>query len=343
MISTASPPGYGRQGGFALVIVLWVLAGLTVVAVSIAATVQSNGVSVKLLRERLRAERAFIDTSSRLKVIAATGAALPASYLSERGEVFLDGRPTQVSDDESVSLQDARGLISLESPGLPAWRRLLQYCGANADEAEKLQESLQDYVDSDSLRRLHGAERDDYRAVGLQPPRNAPLLSRQEIWRVLGWAELRERWQAKQCTDLITAGDVGTFNVNTAPLGALLARGDDPVKARALIDARQAGLPYVGGGLLDLGQGDNPMLRTGGRAGDRVRVLHQMRSIEWALQYDLQISLDEPGGPWRLLEVQVVPRRMLPGEASKFPPLDFVPSPQDLARLNALSVTPFGS
>lgn len=330
------------QGGFALVIVLWVLAGLTVVAVAIAATVHSNGVSVKLLKERLQAERAFIDTSSRLKVMSATGVALPASYLSERGELFLDGQATQISDEESLILQDARGLISLESPGLPAWRRLLQYCGASAEEAERLQESLQDYVDSDSLKRLHGAERDDYRAAGLPSPRNAPLLSRQEIWRVLGWAELRERWQAKHCTELITAGDVGALNANTAPLEAMLARGDDPVKARALIDARQAGLPSVDGGLLDLGQGGNPLLRGAARAGDRLRVVHQMRSIEWALQYDLQLSLDEPGGPWRLLEVQVVPKRVLLGETHKFPPPDFVPSPQDLARLNALSVTPFG-
>ena len=342
---SARRPRARPAGGFALVIVLWVLAALTVVAVSIAATVQSNSQSVKLLRERLRAERAFLTTGSRLKVIGATSIALPYSYLSGRGQVFLDGRVSRVSADETLVLQDGRGLLSLEQPAGAAWQRFLVHCGATTDEAQRLQDTLADYVDADSLRRLHGAERDDYRETPLPPPRNAGLLSREELWRVLGWPEFRGRWEAAGCNDDVITGEADEFNPNTAPLEVLLAHGWDELQARALIDARRAGLPLQSGGLLDLGNGPNVMLRGGSLVGDRIRVRHWMAPLEWALQYDLQFTPSEPGGPWRMLEVRVVksaPQRPQRSGASDFPPLDFVASQQDSARLNAVPTSPIG-
>jgi len=332
-------------GGFALVIVLWVLAGLTVVAVSIAATVQSNSQSVRLLRDRLRAERAFLSTGSRLKVIGATSIALPYSYLSARGQVFLDGRVSRVNADETVVLQDGRGLMSLERPEGAAWQRFLVSCGATADEVERLQDALADYEDGDSLRRLHGAERDDYRDTALPAPRNAPVLTRDELWRVLGWPGLRRRWDAAGCGENVVAGTAQGFNANTAPLTVLLAHGWDEMQARALIDARRAGLPLLTGGLLDIGGGPAPMLRDSSLPGDRIRVRHRLASLEWALQYDLQFTPSDPGGPWRMHDVQVVrsaPQQPEPPGASDFPPLDYVASQQDRVRLNAVPTSPIG-
>ncbi len=332
-----------RARGFALVIVLWVLAGLTVVATSIAATVRSNAESVKLLRERLRAERAFLNTSSRIKIIGATAVALPMSFFSDRGQLYLDGRLTKVSDVESVLLQDHRGLLSVNQVQGLVWRNYLVGCGASVEEAEQLQSTLADYVDSDSLRRLRGAERGDYTSEGLPEPRNAALLSRDELWRVKGWLPLRERWEAAGCEENVSVATDGSFNSNTAPGLVLRARGYDDVQVSALLSARAAGLPGQEGGLLDLGREDSPLLRGGGRVGDRLRVRHQMALIEWALTYDLQFTLGEPGGPWRMHEVRVVaPLRSLPALTADFPPFDFVASPQDRARLNAVSTSPFG-
>lgn len=332
-----------RVGGFALVIVLWVLAGLTVVAVSVAATVRSSSESIKLLRERLQAERAFLSTGSRIKVMGATAMALPMSYLSERGQLFLDGRTSRLSQTESVVLQDARGLLSVNQPQGPAWLGYLKACGASSEEAESLQASLTDYVDRDSLRSLHGAEKADYGSGGLPAPRNAPLLSREELWRVQGWPEFRARWEQAACGEGVVISEDGGFNPNTAPVSVLLVRGYDEAQARALMDARSAGLPALDGTLLNIGQGDSPLLRSGGRVGDRIRVRHQMTLLEWALQYDLQFTLGEPGGPWRVHEVRVVaPLRSPPSLASEFPPLDFVASPQDRARLHAPPSSPIG-
>lgn len=337
------PGSSGRAGGFALVIVLWVLAGLTVVAVSVAATVRSSSESVKLLRERLQAERAFLSTASRIKVIGATATSLPMSYFSERGQLFLDGRITRVSETEIAVLQDARGLLSVNQPEVPAWVAYIRACGASGDEAERLQAALVDYVDRDSLRSLHGAEKADYEAQDLPAPRNASLMSREELWRVLGWPEFRVRWDQAGCSEGVAVSEDGGFNPNTAPASILMVRGYDDMQARALMDARAAGLPALDGTLLNIGQGDSPLLRHGGRVGDRVRVRHQVALVEWALQYDLQFTLGEPGGPWRMHEVRVVaPLRSLPALSSEFPPLDFVASPQDRARLHAPSTSPIG-
>lgn len=335
--------GKGAQRGFALVIVLWVLAGLTVVAVAVASSVFSQARSVSLLRERVLAERAFLDTGSRIKVIGYRALGVGASLLSLRGELFVDGRETQVSgSDDIVALQDVHGLVSLrgESSRLSA---LLGRCGVPVARQPALLDALYDYVDADGLKRLNGAEAFEYSMAGESRPRNAPLLSRGELWRVLGWNAHREGWTKAGCDRWVTVRGRGQLNRQTAPLVVLEADGLAPEQAQALRDARELGLSLSNGPRSEVGDALSPLQRSaGGGVASVIRVHQRLPSLEWALEYELEFSRSEPGGPWQVHEMRVVPARTSDSAVKAvLPSPDYLLPESERARLNALSVSPF--
>lgn len=333
--------------GFALVVVLWVLAGLAVVAAAVASSVHSNAESVKLLRERVAAEEAFLSTSSRIKILAITAQRRSAYLIGERGILYMDGRTTRVSERESLVLQDGLGLAHLNRPQPFLFPALLRHCGAAERNVPALMDTLADYVDRDLLKRLNGAEASEYRADDLPPPRNAELLSRSELWRVKGWAAIRDSWRARGCDDLVTVEGRSGFNRNTAPLALLMASGMTQTQADALIEARNAGLPSTALATATpaepLGSSTPYSVIAGSVVGDVFRVRHEMALLEWALQYDLELSPASPGGPWRMHDVRVVP----PGKPSvavwaELPPVDFLLPEHERAKLNAVPTSPFG-
>jgi general secretion pathway protein K len=331
-----------RANGFALVIVLWVLAGLTVVAVSVAASLRSNAESVKLLRERVSAEREFLSTSSRIKIIASTAVPRVASLLSLRGELMLDGRRTVVSGGESVILQDSFGLLNLNNPYGEIWPNFLRSCGAKEDEVAILMDTLADYIDVDNLKRLNGAEAFEYSAAGLPPPRNAQLLSRDELWRAKGWLALRPTWTARGCNEMVTVrGGLG-FNRNTASVPLLMASGLTEAQALGVIGARSAGLSVAE--TPNPAADGNPLMSiAGGAVGGVFRVRHEMALLGWALQYEIELTPVSPGGPWRVHELRVVPpSQPLISARALLPPADFLLPARERDQLNAVPDLPFG-
>ena len=333
------------QRGFALVIVLWVLAGLTVVAVAVASSLRTSAESVKLLRDRLRAEAAFLSTSSRVRVILATAGTGRNSFDSARGQVLADGRPLLVADgQEWVRVQDLRGLVFLNRPVESRLTGLALACGAAQSSTAALVDSLLDYVDSDNLKRLNGAEAFDYASSALPPPRNAPLLSRDEIWRVKFWPEIRSQWLARQCMDEITVFGDGLFNRNTATARVLQADGMDEVAARSLINARQNGLSDVTMQTIAGAETSSPFsLAGGGRVGPAVRLMHGARWVEWALQTELELTPNRDGGPWRLHEVRTAPARPPePGSAFSLPAVNSWNPERETELNHAASDLPFG-
>lgn len=303
--STHRPP---CAAGFALVMVLWVLAGLTVVAVTVAASVQSSNRSVKLLRDRLGAETSFISTAARLQVMASTGTTRRSDIVGPNGPLPVDGRSLAVGPGEWVSVQDVRGLLDLNDPG-KRLAGLLPRCGGSEAAVSSLVESLADYVDKDELKRLNGAEAFDYRMVQMPEPRNAPLMTREELWRVKGWPAIKARWQDDGCDGLVSTHGDGRFNPNTAPLAMLEAEGYTPESAAAFVAARLDGLPT-----LDIQSRSpdsaNPFAFLGGGfVGDTLRVRHSAAQVEWEFEYELKLTPFEEGGPWRMLELRYPTRR----------------------------------
>lgn len=345
----ARPRACGN-GGFALVIVLWVLAGLTVVAVAVASTARVSAESTRLLRDRIRAEAAFISTAARIQVIASTSQPAINRFEGVRGRLYLDGRSTEVDAVERVSMQDARGLVNLNLAGRSFLSGLLQRCGVAANRTDPLVDALADYIDSDALKRLNGAEAFDYRLAGdLPAPRNAELVSRNEVWRVLGWPEIRAAWDENRCSEAVTVRGDGRFNQNTAPLPVLVAFGMDEPIAQGLLGARMDGLnagiapPSNPGSEVDV----LASLRlSGATVGRTLRVRHAMALVEWVLEYELELTPTRPGGPWRLHEVRYLeasPSSMPGVSSSRFPAIDHRPSESEAIQGNAPPRLPFGN
>ena len=338
----ARPPGLAH--GFALVMVLWVLAGLTVVAVAVASSTRASSESVKLLRDRVRGEAQFLSTAARLQVMMATGVSDRSYIEGDRGRVYADGRSTRVGTDEWVSVQDTRGLVNLNARAQERLARLLPLCGAAETEVASLVDSLADYSDADNLKRLNGAEAFDYRSANLPEPRNAKLMDRDEIWRIKGWPALKPAWQAAGCNSLVTVHNDERFNPNTAPGILLQVNGMTPDAASALVEARRDGLPSLAVQRAGGDPNDPFSFLGGGIVGNTARISHQSSSVEWSSAYELELTPLREGGPWRMHDIRYPPRPATkPLTQAELPAPDFQLPQRDRAPRNAPSGLPFAN
>jgi hypothetical protein len=122
----------------------------------------------------------------------------------------------------TVTIQDERGLLSLNLPDRPVLTHLLVQQGVPEHSIDHLIDSLEDYTDTDSLRRLNGAEAPDYEALGLPPPRNDWLVSPQELRQVIGWRDYPQ--VIDHLLPLLSGRRDSFYNANSAPREVLAAR-----------------------------------------------------------------------------------------------------------------------
>lgn len=180
--------GAGRQRGIVLVVVLWLVVLLTVIGSSharnmrIETTLAFNHVGTAKARALAEAgiNRAIMelfvsDTATRWQF---NGTAYP---------IQLD------SGSVNIAIRDASGLLDLNRAGPVQLGAVL--AAAGAEEADKLVDAILDWRDKDQLRRLHGAEDDDYRHAGLDwGSRDGLFASVDELRYILGMThELFER------------------------------------------------------------------------------------------------------------------------------------------------------
>lgn len=212
--------GRGQQG----YVLLMVLAALAVMAYVAQRFAQRN--------DELR--RNALDFSQYAQARAATAGALSATLYwnatrpllpAGRGvldsQLRQDGRPYTTTDGAFVAVQDFRGLLAVNGVSRPVLRTLLIQDGVPLQRAQAMIDVLDDYIDTDSLKRLNGAERGEYRALDLVGPRNDWLVSARELETMPLWRDdpaqltLWMRW---------FSGDIGhAINPSTAPLPVLRA------------------------------------------------------------------------------------------------------------------------
>src|SRR5207247_9070065 len=107
--------------------------------------------------------------------------------------------------------------------------RRLSAAGLDKRTRDTINDSLQDWKDPDDLRRLNGAESEDY-YLKLPVPyraRNGPLQDAAELLQIRGVT--REIYRGVQdhsgLADLVTVVGRDTVNMNTAPAPVLTALG----------------------------------------------------------------------------------------------------------------------
>lgn len=179
-----------REQGYILLATLGALAVLTAMIGYFAARVEIMRENARALRAvaetRIAQASAYSETVFRLTTLPRTAHGFG---VEAAGGVAADGRPYRI-DATVVRVQDARGLVSLNTGNRGLLWSMLVLQGSTAGEADRLIDALEDYIDTDSLVRLNGAEAPTYKALDRPPPVNDWLDSTAELPRIVAWREL---------------------------------------------------------------------------------------------------------------------------------------------------------
>ncbi len=275
----------------------------------------------------LRKQTATLSDHARARVAAGNALAAGLYWLSTRppgpagygplGQPGLraDDRPYALDTGGQLRVQDLRGLYPLNMPERGSFARLLHGLGADDALDDSYLDILLDYEDTDNLKRLNGAEADDYARLGLPPPRNDWLLSVRELNRMPLWRDHPELVVAIE--PLVSVSRAASVNPNTAPrqiLQALLPQARAEQLDRFEVLRAQA--PFPSGDVAH---------QTSGLALNRddfvFFVSDQQRLTVWApgmpqsLQYNVLLLPEGRTAPWLISEVHPAARPPEPSDA----------------------------
>ncbi len=300
--------------GVALVVVLGALALIAFVAARFAARIDQLRDQVQGLRDHAQAELQSHDAMQIGLYQLATLPLGPAGLgPAEQPLLRADGRRYRLPNGAILRLQDERGLVALNAPERPLFIALLGQAGVQQATADAMVDVLEDYIDTDTLRRLNGAEALDYQRLGLAPPRNDWLLSPAELHRMPLWRD-----HPAAVARLVRNASLGrrtVINLNTATpevLAALLPALAPETLAllRQLRDER----PFTDPGQVQratgvLLQGDHHVMHVG----PDLRLTVAAAGARRAVQYNLQLLPAGRDAPWLILHQQPV-SNVEPGE-----------------------------
>lgn len=249
-------PTRAAQRGYVLILTI---AALVILALAGGYAGERISIALRLARAEqasIAAERMLNDAMARMTFVLATTPRTPLGLGSDTVGIRLDGRWYDLGNGVVVSLQDGRGLLNLRTAPR-AWKEnFLATYGLPPERIGMLLDTLDDYVDADSLRRLQGAEADDYARADLIPPRNDELTALTELARVHGWRAEAALWSADSpvTENLVFYPGSGvnpataTWRVLVATLGMSERQAKDFIEKRgidaATLDALVA--PYAG-------------------------------------------------------------------------------------------------
>lgn len=173
---------HGRQRGIALISVLWAIVLLSALAASL----------LVASRTELRLGRNAAG-QAQARALAEAGINRAILGLLERQPDWRwrgDGTLYQLSlpgGEVRIAIQDEAGRIDLNRAGIGLLRPLFRAAGLDEVDAEALADAILDWRDPDQLRRLHGAEDDDYRAAGYAyGAADRPFAAVEELQQVIG-------------------------------------------------------------------------------------------------------------------------------------------------------------
>jgi len=314
-----------HRSGFALAAVLWLLAGLTILAAMISQSSQTLAKRQAQLRQRADAEQDFLSTRSEALYWLASSRVRADSYGWGDQYLKVNGRGYAGVGKSVIQVQDTRGLLGLNRPNRDRLGPLLLRCGATQSQIDSLLDALQDYQEPGNLKRLNGAKALEYIMAGMPPPRGAPLAAEPEIWQVYGWKALQPVWEEKHCFEDVTVhGDSG-FNIGTATAGVLTSYGLSGEQTDQLLRERESD----DSGLMDILTARDRATSFMGMgstqgAGQEFRVTQSMPGMPWVLRYDLKLTTDVEGRPWELSAPRrlPLPSVMIPAGRAAWPQID---------------------
>lgn len=172
-----------RQQGVALVLVLWVITLLAVIAGNFAFSMRGEA---QIARNLLSTAQAKAQADAGVQRAWFDLMKPPTDIQRWKGDNVVH----ELASDGAVlrvSIQDESGKIDLNAAPEALLKGLFRSVGLGEDASVALLDAVQDWRDADKIKRLHGAEEEDYRAAGKNyVPSNAPFETVDELQRVLG-------------------------------------------------------------------------------------------------------------------------------------------------------------
>lgn len=168
------------QLGVALLGVLWVLVLLSLIALNISAT---SRLELKLAANLVEA------AAVRQTTDAGINWALWSILQPNTGDWLADGSERTLELDNiavRVAIADEHGKIDLNKAHPLLLQGLFLAVGVDEKQALSLADAIQDWRDTDQLKRMYGAESEEYLAAGLPEPGNRPFEQLDELLQVLG-------------------------------------------------------------------------------------------------------------------------------------------------------------
>lgn len=231
-------PHRKRGRGMALILVVWLLLGLTAALAGFAVLAHTEGVLAR--QQRIAAEgRHLVQAGIEL-------AAWHLMHPDPQRRWVADGRTYRVEYDGAVldvQVRAEAGRLDLNLADEDTLRRLMEQVGVEPARAVALAGAIADWRDPDDLPGPNGAERAQYLAAGLDyGPRNRPFLTVDELRRVLGMDHAT--WVRLAPSLTVHAG--AAPEPWLAGPDVLVALGIDPMFVQAFMEAREAWQPGMG-------------------------------------------------------------------------------------------------
>jgi general secretion pathway protein K len=233
-----SPP---KQGGLALVLVLWILTLMTIMAASYALSTQREAALLSHAHERAKG-LALADGGVHYAMMMLSLSDPKLRWRAD-GTVYL----WNVEEGARVRMRifDEGGKVDLNAAQELTLRTVLNYIVHNDERAVQLTDAILDWRDPDDLKRMHGAEAEDYRAAGLkQMPQNRNFLVLEELRGVMGITP--ELYRALEPWFTLYTGQDG-LNPAKASREILLALlgGDEAAVENFLVQRQTGGAPLT--------------------------------------------------------------------------------------------------
>lgn len=311
----------GQSRGFVLVATLWILAAITIGAAYFAERVDQSRALAQQTRSIADASVELASTRAEILFrLATTEFSIYGLGLKPEQAIALDDRPYRGTGEDTVSLQDYHGLLNLNFVDKEALFHLLGQFGVPPEKRDPMLDTLLDYIDTDDLRRLNGAEKREYEAQGLAPPANDWLVAPGQLQGILGWREQTRLWRGSRFAQFVTTGLVPGLNLNTAPLEVLASLpGNTGASATLILQSRR--LAPCRSAVQFARLTGNPALDNYTCfPGVSMRVTQRSKKMPWMIQYGVTLTPESTIAPWRIDYYEKSALIALTGEAEKNSP-----------------------
>ena len=234
---------FQRESGVALIVVLWMLVVMTAMALAFSQQVRTE---VMLTANYQNQAKAL--SLAEAGIWRGTAMILNRTIAENNGEqINLSGSVYDLDSEHGklkVSLQSSSGLIDLNRASPEIIKALMQTIDTPDETQKTILDSLLDWRDEDDLKRLAGAEDDDYRAQGLSyGPSNGLMISISELARVNGVTSLE--YEALQSSMTIYSGQ-SRIDITSAPRRVLASLPSmDASMVDSIVNERETGNKHI--------------------------------------------------------------------------------------------------